>query len=244
MALIEKLMTGIVTRGVNGERVLRPLAAAAVKSADGNTLEQHVLDVSLHTPVATLEATMDSKVLNSINVLKDGADGSSLAAKHDNLVKISTDIDAVRVLVEDFLTGAANGEPIDRLIELVTAIGDNAATIDTLLNDKISYRDIVNNLTAGGVGVPLAAEQGKVLKGLIDQLAADTAGAIEALHEHNNLALLEGITQSAVTGGLMFNGIDTGLKRAKFMTEAQVAALTEWPADLALDGMIMMEPAV
>jgi len=244
MALIEKLMTGIVTRGANGERVLRPLAAAAVKSADGNTLEQHVLDVSLHTPVATLEATMDSKVLTSINVLKDGADGSSLAAKHDTLVKISTDIDVVRALVEDFLTGAADGMPIDRLIELVTAIGDNAATIDTLLNDKISYSDIVDNLTAGGVGVPLAAEQGKVLKGLIDQLAADTAGAIEALHEHNNLALLEGITESAVTGGLMFNGIDTGLKRAKFMTEADVAALTEWPADLALDGMIMMEPAV
>lgn len=244
MALIEKLMTGIVTRGANGERVLRPLAAGAVKSADGRTLEAHVLDATLHATTASLESTMDSKILTSINVLKDGADGSSLATKHNNLVKISTDIDVIRGLVEDFLTGAADGMPIDRLIELVTAIGNNDASIDTLLNTKIAYTDIVNNLTAGGTGVPLSAEQGKVLKGQLDQLALDTAGAIDALHEHNNLALLEGVTQSAVTGGLMFNGIDTGLKRAMFMTEAQVAALEAWPAELALDGMIMMEPAV
>ena len=76
MALIEKLLTGIVTRGANGERVVRPLAAAAVKSTDGKTVQQHVDDVSIHVPVATLESTMDSKVTTAVNTLKDGADGS------------------------------------------------------------------------------------------------------------------------------------------------------------------------
>ena len=242
MALIEKLLTGIVTRGANGERVVRPLAAAAVKSTDGKTIQQHVDDASIHVGVATLEATMDTKVSTAINTLKDAGDGSSLATKHDNLVKISTDIDAVRLLVETFLSGAANGEPIDRLVELVTAIGENEATIDALLANKVAYTDIVNDLTTGGVAKVLSAEQGKVLKGLMDQMAIDINSSIEALHEHNNLPILEGITQSAVTGGLMYNSIDTGLKRTLFMTAAEVDVLAAWPANLATDGMIFMEP--
>lgn len=40
--------------------------------------------------------------------------------------------------------------------------------IDTVDAKKINYTDLVNNLTTGGAGVPLSAEQGKALKTLVD----------------------------------------------------------------------------
>ena len=43
------------------------------------------------------------------------------------------------------------------------------------LSTKLSASDIINNLTSGGVSVPLSAEQGKVLKGLIDKLNGNSS---------------------------------------------------------------------
>lgn len=43
------------------------------------------------------------------------------------------------------------------------------------LSTKLSASDIINNLTSGGTSVPLSAEQGKVLKGLIDKLNGDSS---------------------------------------------------------------------
>lgn len=40
--------------------------------------------------------------------------------------------------------------------------------IDTVDAKKINYTDLVNDLTTGGAGVPLSAEQGKALKALVD----------------------------------------------------------------------------
>ena len=242
MPFIEKLLVGIATRGAGGERVLRPLAASAVKSTDGNTMQQHVDDVSIHTPVATLESTMDSKISTAINLLKDGADGTGLAAEHDTLLKISTDLTGVKSTLNTFLQGAADGGDLDRLIELVAAIGDNRDSIDALVADKVSFSDIVNDLTTGGTNKVLSAEQGKVLAGLIVALEDSLTDTIEGLHTHNNLAVLEGITVSANTGALVYGGVDMGLKYVVYMTEAEADALVAWPADLAPTGLIMLEP--
>lgn len=43
------------------------------------------------------------------------------------------------------------------------------------LSTKLSASDIINNLTSGGTSVPLSAEQGKVLKGLIDKLNGNSS---------------------------------------------------------------------
>ena len=42
--------------------------------------------------------------------------------------------------------------------------------IDTVDGKKINYTDLVNDLTTGGAGVPLSAEQGKALKTLVDEI--------------------------------------------------------------------------
>lgn len=47
--------------------------------------------------------------------------------------------------------------------------------IDLMNNNKINFTDIINNLTSGGVKKVLSAEQGKILKGLIDEKANRTS---------------------------------------------------------------------
>ena len=57
-------------------------------------------------------------------------------------------------------------------------VGGDYATKTELaqgLSTKLSASDIINNLTSGGTSVPLSAEQGKVLKGLIDKLNGDSS---------------------------------------------------------------------
>lgn len=54
-------------------------------------------------------------------------------------------------------------------------IGDGTTALSALGTvdvDLVKYTDIVNDLTTGGASVPLSAEQGKVLKQLIDNITA------------------------------------------------------------------------
>lgn len=244
MPFVEKLLTGIVTRGANGERVLRPLAASAVKATNGTTVQQHMDNASIHVPVATLEATMDSKVATAINLLKDGADGSGLPATHDTLLKITNDLLGVKNTLNVFLQGAPDGGDLDRLIELVNAINQNRDSITALTSAKVDKTDIVDNLTTQDATKVLSAKQGYVLKQYIDQVAQDLTNTINGLHTHNNLAVLQGITVSANSGGLIYGGVDMGLKWVKHMTQAAAEALTEWPVDLAPGGIIFIEENV
>lgn len=48
--------------------------------------------------------------------------------------------------------------------------------INSLLNSKIYYNDVKNNLTSTDINKPLSANQGKVLKGLIDAINSDLSG--------------------------------------------------------------------
>ena len=58
----------------------------------------------------------------------------------------------------------------------VTSAGSGAIITDAerasvaTINNRILYTDIINDVTTGGTGKPLSAEQGKVLKGLIDSI--------------------------------------------------------------------------
>lgn len=55
------------------------------------------------------------------------------------------------------------------------AAGNLQNQIDLLKNNKINVTDIVNNLTSGGIQKVLSAEQGKMLKTLIDEKVNKTA---------------------------------------------------------------------
>lgn len=87
---------------------------------------------------------------------------------------------ALTKTVNDFLTGDADGGDIDRLVELVGAIGENKDTIDALTKDKVTKEE-------------LAALQAQV-----DSLEDDD-------HTHENQAVLDGIGKDA-SGDLTYNG--------------------------------------
>lgn len=241
MALIEKLLHGVVTFDANGKPTLRPVAATAVKSTDGKTLQQHIDDTSIHTSAADLGITMDTKLATAVGLLKDGADGSSLAEKYDNLKKLGLALDATDNMLTQFLEGEPDGGDIDRLKELLAEIAANRDSIDTLTSGKVNVSDIINDLVTGGTAKPLSAEQGKVLKGLIDTLRTEMDDAIAALHTHANLAVLDKIAASSVVDkGLTYNGNELNLAWRMEMTIAEAEALTGRPAGLHPMGEIFL----
>lgn len=143
----------------------------------------------------------------SVNVLKDGTtDGSGgLPADHSTLLKLSTALTGLKSTVNAFLNGEADGGTMDRLVELVTAIGQNKTSIDALTSDKVAKVDIVDALTSEDATKVLSAAQGKALKALIDELTNSVNSQIAALHSHDNKAVIDAISKNAA-GDLVFNG--------------------------------------
>ena len=101
----------------------------------------------------------------------DEANAAALAA--NNAV---SGVDAkVKAAVDALVAGAPDA--LDTLIELANALNNDpnfAATMATELGKKLNISDIVNNLTSGGTGKVLSAEQGKALKAILDSHNHDT----------------------------------------------------------------------
>lgn len=109
-----------------------------------------------------------------------GADPSGTAASA--VSEHNVDIDAhndIRLLIEDLarrFNALADSEDIDldQLSEIIAYIQDNRELIDSVTTSKVSYTDIVDNLTTNVVNKPLSAAQGVALKQLIDAITVPT----------------------------------------------------------------------
>ncbi len=94
----------------------------------------------------------------------------------------NTDNDAhedIRLLVQNLtarLNALANSEDVDldQMAELVAYIKDNRELIEQITTAKVSYTDIINNLTTNVSNKPLSAAQGVALKALIDAITVPT----------------------------------------------------------------------
>ena len=150
---------------------------------------------------------LNTLITQSVNLLKDGTtDGSGgLPADYSTMKKLADGISTVKTTLNTFLKGEADGGDIDRLVELVAAIGQNKDSITALTSDKVAKADIVNALTSEDAGKVLSAAQGKALKTLIDNLDSKLEQQIAAIHSHDNKAVLDGISKNA-GGNLVFNG--------------------------------------
>ena len=71
----------------------------------------------------------------------------------------------------------SNDTDLDTVQEIVTYIKNNKSLIDGVTTSKVSISDIVDNLTSEITSKPLSANQGVVIKALIDALAASKADA-------------------------------------------------------------------
>lgn len=74
---------------------------------------------------------------------------------------------------------------LDTIQEIVAYIKDNKADIDELLATKVNIVDIIDNLTSTLSNKPLSANQGRVLKELIDAIVNGTTTVANATHAVN-----------------------------------------------------------
>ena len=127
-------------------------------------------------------------------------DAAVQSLQNNDIKAVADNLSALETTVNTFLTGDDdNNGTIDRLKELVAAIAANKDSIDALLEDKVDVADIVDSLESEATDAPLSANQGKVLKGLIDDLDADS-------HTHDNKSILDGISTDDNSGNLVYNG--------------------------------------
>ena len=118
-------------------------------------------------------------------------------------------IDAINALL------GSDNINLDSLQEIVDYIENNKDLIDSITTNKISYTDIIDNLTSAIAGKPLSANQGKVLKDLVDALTTvvgNKANSSDVYTKSETYARTEVDTKMLVAGALIVDEYnnDTG----------------------------------
>ena len=95
----------------------------------------------------------------------------------------------IRGLISELSTKVTNfldvdDETVDQLSEVLELIENNKGTLDSLLEDVLRESDIIDNLTTASADKVLSANQGVVLKGLIDALQEVVDGKSDEGHKH------------------------------------------------------------
>ena len=107
-------------------------------------------------------------------------------AGHNTATNAHSDI---RDLISELTTKVNNFLDVDdtktdQLSEILELIANNKGTLDSITSSKVNVSDIVNNLTTASATKVLSANQGVVLKGLIDALQETVDGKAAGTHTH------------------------------------------------------------
>ena len=154
-----------------------------------------------------------------------GAEVSGTAAtvigEHNTNVDAHNDI---RLLIEGLTTRLnmlANSDDVtlDQMIEVVAYIKTNRTLIESVTTNKVNVADIINNLTTNVADKPLAAAQGVVMKGMIDNLQV----LINAIKVPTKVSELNNDSKYVT---------EDELTAKKFAKESDVTKLSEEIADL------------
>ena len=144
-----------------------------------NTLDQIVANgVQLVDNLISDDAdkALAAKQGKALKGLIDGLT-TKLAGVEQVLQSNDTDLDTIQEIVNkikqvDNVLGGVSAVMDTKKAEAIQAAKDaldtKAATLQAAIDAKVAKADIVDNLTDGGTDKVLSAEQGKVLKGLID----------------------------------------------------------------------------
>ncbi|WP_392349055.1 beta strand repeat-containing protein [uncultured Polaribacter sp.] len=138
--------------------LLKALLAATQTGAGLNTDGTYTPDASTNyissiTSLKEADTALDSQVKNNEDAITINTSdiAANIAAVANNTININTNTIDI----------AANSTNITTN---TTGIADNT----TAINERVKIVDIINDLTTGGTMQPLSAEQGKVLKDLVD----------------------------------------------------------------------------
>ena len=181
------------------------LADKATYDSSGHKFELY------YTPITTANALQAAvgNILDGTSIvgkaLKD-SDGATInltyvkiASIIDNLTSTSTTaplsanqgkvlqgkIDTILSLL------ASNDTDLDTVQEIVTYIKNNKSLIDGVTTNKVNVSDIIDNLTSQLTNKPLSANQGYVLKTLIDALNSAKANAADVYDKEDAEAMVD-----------------------------------------------------
>ena len=152
---------------------------------------------SLDTIKKALDACvtkLDTAVLTAqINALKD-----SVPAGGDTLRKLYEAIQTINTLL------TSNDVNLDTIQEIITFIKNNKDVIDSVSTSKVNISDIVDTLLSVAPNRPLSANQGSVLKGLIDSLSNALTNKVDKITgkglSTEDYSTLEKAKLAAITG--------------------------------------------
>lgn len=120
---------------------------------------------------------------------------------------------------------------LDQLSEIVAYIKNNKSLIDNITTSKVNVSDIIDNLTSTATNKPLSANQGKILKDLIDMLTASVDNKVDKVSG-------KGLSTNDYTTAEKnkLNGIASG---------AEVNTQSDWNiTDSASDAYIKNKPTI
>lgn len=152
----------------------------------GDTLEDMLMNVD--SALSSFDSTHETKTdaQNKLTEAKEYTDTktTNLASTSTVDSKISTHNTStsahndIRELIIDLNTKLNNFLDVDdttadQLSEVLTLIENNKGTLESLTTSKINVADIINNLTTASTSKVLSANQGVVIKKLIDDLQSE-----------------------------------------------------------------------
>lgn len=141
---------------------------------------------------------------------------------------------------------------LDQLSEIVAYIKSNRTLIENVTTNKVNVSDTIDNLTATATNKPLSANQGRVLKGLVDSLesALNTHVGNSDIHitasERTYWNTIEKKVDKVEGKGLSANDYTTAEKNKLFgiATGAEVNVQADWNETNAdSDAFIKNKPA-
>lgn len=146
---------------------------------DGITSEKvSSWDSSLDEAKAYADTKTNGMATTTVVDNKINSHNSSATAHTDIRDLIST----LTTKVNNFLD--VDDATTDQLSEVLTLINNNKGTLDSLTSGKVNVSDIVDNLTTANANKVLSANQGVILKGLIDALQEAVDGKAGSVHTH------------------------------------------------------------
>ena len=214
--------------------LLKALLAATQNGAGLNTDGTYSPNVSSNfitgaTSLNNADTILDGQVKNNADAITDNTTniGTNTTGIATNLTTITDNTTSIGTNTTGIATNTTT------ITDNTTSIGTNITGIadnTTAINERVKIADIVDDLTTGGTMLPLSAEQGKVLKNLVDTTvnilveddltSTSTTNALSA----NQGKVLKGLTDTnstdiaTNTSGIATNVTDIGTNTSGIAT--------------------------
>lgn len=122
---------------------------------------------------------------------------------------------------------------LDQMSELVAYIKSNRSLIENVTTNKVNVTDVIDNLTSTASSKPLSANQGKILKELIDSLSSTLPQFNDAITAANTLQV-----PSIGGGAVIATGTDlnTLIEPGTYSSESSAKSTTILNAPLTTSG--------